>query len=701
MIKRLIVVALTLCLAIPLFAQKRAFTLDDYYAVKSVGSPQISPDGKTIAFSVTTYDLKNSKKAGQIWLMDTDGSNLRQLTHSNKPAFSPRWNPSGQSLLFVAKDTVTDKDQAYEININSKKVNQLTSFSMGIAAPSWTPDGNDLMFTSRVFPDAGANSALNGKIQKDMDDGPVKAHMADDLFYRHWTTWKDGKRRHTFVKNLQSGKIIDLTPGKWESPRFDLDGAAGYDISPDGKEICYVSDHDKEPQSSTNGDLWLVSINGGEAQNITSDNPAYDGNPLYSPNGRYIAYRTQEKPGYESDLFKLAIYDRQTKQRTVLTDGFHNWISDFQWAPDSKSIYFTAPYHGHYPIYNVDLKSKKIKKLIDGVYTRGFEVSPNGKMLYFASTAVDQPTEIFSAKSNGKNQQQLTMMNKNLMMSVDFRPVESGWVKSTDGSRIQVFIVKPHNFDPSKKYPLIFNVHGGPQGMFGDSFRGDYQIYPGSGYVVAFSNPHGSIGYGQPFTAEISGDWGGQVFQDLMSVVDSLETLPYIDKDRMGAMGWSYGGYMMDWFEGHTTRFKALASMMGVYDLTSMYGATEELWFPDWDLKGKPWTSDLYQKWSPSSYVKNFQTPCMVITGMKDFRVPYTQSLEFFTALQEMNVPSRLIVFEDDGHWPDHLKSMPLYYDAHLDWFHKYLGGDPAPYNLKDMWRNQILNWSKLAQEKK
>jgi len=700
MIKRLSIVVMALFFAIPLFAQKRAFSLDDYYAVKSVGSPQLSPDGKTIAFTVTEYDLRDSTKDGQIWLMASDGSNLRQLTSNDETVSHPRWSPSGKSILYVAKDSITDKKQSYSINVDSREVTQLTSFAMGVSSPSWTPNGKSLVFTSRVFPEAGANSEQNKTIQEDMDAGPVKAHMTDDLLYRHWTFWKDGKRKHTLVKNLDSGDLTDLTPGQWESPRFDLRGANGYDISPNGKELCYVSNHDKEPQSSTNGDLWIVQIGGGKAQNITSDNPAYDGNPQYSPNGRYIAYRMQKKPGYESDLYRLAIYDTKTQKRTILTEDFKNWVSAFQWAPDSKSIYFTAPYHGHYPIYNIDLKSQKIAKLIDGVYTRGFEVSPNGKMLYFASTAVDQPTEIFSAKSNGKNQTQLTMINKDLMQSVDFRPVESGWVKSTDGSKIQVFIVKPHNFDPSKKYPLILNVHGGPQGMFGDSFRGDYQIYPGSGYVVAFSNPHGSVGYGQPFTAEISGDWGGQVFNDLMAVVDSLETLPYIDKDRMGAMGWSYGGYMMDWFEGHTTRFKALASMMGVYDLTSMYGATEELWFPEWDLKGKPWTSDLYQKWSPSSYVKNFQTPCLVITGMKDFRVPYTQSLQFFTALQEMNVPSRLIIFEKDGHWPDFLDSMPLYYNAHLDWFHKYLGGDPAPYNLKDMWRNQILNWGKQSNGK-
>jgi dipeptidyl aminopeptidase/acylaminoacyl peptidase len=251
-----------------------------------------------------------------------------------------------------------------------------------------------------------------------------------------------------------------------------------------------------------------------------------------------------------------------------------------------------------------------------------------------------------------------------------------------------VFIVKPHNFDPNKKYPLILNVHGGPQMQWMDSFRGDWQIYPGSGYVLAFPNPHGSTGYGQEYTAEISTDWGGLVFDDLMKVTDSLETLPYVDKDRMGAMGWSYGGYMMNWFQAKTKRFKCLASMMGLFDLTSMWGATEELWFPNWDLKGQPWNSDLYSKWSPSNYVKDFATPALIITGEKDYRVSYTQSLEYFSTLQTLGIDSRLIIFKNDGHWPSNVKSMPLYYDAHLDWFHKYLGGDPAPYDVNEMVKN-------------
>ena len=263
------------------------------------------------------------------------------------------------------------------------------------------------------------------------------------------------------------------------------------------------------------------------------------------------------------------------------------------------------------------------------------------------------------------------------------------------GQRVQVFVVKPHGFDPNKKYPLILNVHGGPQMMWADAFRGDWQVYPGAGYVVAFPNPHGSTGYGQAYTDGISKDWNGKVMEDIDKVSAALAALPYVDAERMGAMGWSWGGYAMMWLEGHNTRFKALAAMMGVYDLPSMHGATEELWFPEWDLGGVPWESEIYRTQSPAQFVKNFRTPCLVITGERDYRVPYTQSLSFFTDLQKMGVPSRLIVFSNDGHWPHGTKSMPFYYNAHLDWFHKYLGGDPASYDMLKMLRNQAFEEKK------
>jgi dipeptidyl aminopeptidase/acylaminoacyl peptidase len=286
---------------------------------------------------------------------------------------------------------------------------------------------------------------------------------------------------------------------------------------------------------------------------------------------------------------------------------------------------------------------------------------------------------------------QLTTVNDALVGEVDIRPVETMWVAASDGVKVHVFIVKPHGFDPAKRYPLILNVHGGPQQMWGDAFRGDWQVYPGAGYVVAFANPRGSTGYGQEFTAQISGDYGGKVFDDLMKVTDALEQLPYVDRDRMGAMGWSFGGYMMNWFAGHTTRFKTLASMMGMYDNRSFYGATEELWYPEWDLKGTPWSSPLYERWSPSTYATSFKTPMLVVTGERDYRVPYTQSLQLFTALQRQGVPSRLIVYANAGHWPSWYE-MALYYTAHLEWFQQYLGGGAPPWTTEQFLRNAVFD---------
>ena len=326
--------------------------------------------------------------------------------------------------------------------------------------------------------------------------------------------------------------------------------------------------------------------------------------------------------------------------------------------------------------------------------------------IYYTYSRTGKPTELYWATPNkqkkavkaadgeglhkGWYETRITQLNDALAAEVDIRPSESMWVMGANGDSVQVFIVKPHGFDPSKKYPLVINVHGGPQMQWMDSFRGDWQVYPGAGYVVAYPNPHGSTGYGQAFCRAISGDWGGSPYEDVMRVTDALTNLAYVDSTRMGAMGWSYGGYFMNWLQGQTKRFKCLASMMGLFDLQAMWGTTEELWFPNFELEGQPWNSALYKKWSPSEYVKNFATPTLIITGERDYRVSYNQSLQYFTTLQTLGIPSRLIVFDNDGHWPSNLKSMPLYYNAHLEWFHQYLGGAPAPWDTKKMVREGI-----------
>ncbi|MEK6285552.1 MAG: S9 family peptidase [Acidobacteriota bacterium] len=673
-------------------AQKRAFAIEDLYRVRSISDVHVSPDGRSVIYALTTSDLPRAKRVSHIWMMDIDGRNTRQLSSGEKGESSPVFSPDGKSILYIS--TKDGSAQLYLMPTTGGEAKKLTNISTGVSDPLWSPDSRWIAFSSDVYPECGGDDACNKKIADTWSQGPLKAHTAEALLYRHWTEWKDGTRTHIFLANAATGEAKDVTPGDFDSPPFQLGGPLQYDFAPDGKELVFVSNHDKQPASSTNNDLWLLSLVDAQTQprNITAANPAYDGSPKYSPDGKYIAYRMQKQPAYESDLFRLAIYDRATRASTVLTESFRNWVDEFEWSDDSKSIYFAAPVEGQSPVHRLDLSSKAISQVLVDKTILGWELA--GKRLLYARSSVGEPVEIFSADvSSGKATApaRLTHINDAVASEVDIRPAETMWVDGAGGAKIHVFIVKPHGFDPSKKYPLVLNVHGGPQSQWSDAFRGDWQVYPGAGYVVAFANPHGSTGYGQEFTAAISGDWAGKVYEDLMKVTDAMEKLPYVDRNRMGAMGWSYGGYMMMWFEGHTDRFKAIASMMGLYDTRSFYSGTEELWFPEWDLKGQPWNSTLYEKWSPSNSAKNFKTPALVISGERDYRIPYTQSLQFFTALQKMNVPSKLIIYSNAGHWPSWYE-MALYYTAHLEWFHKHLGGGGPPWTTDQFLRNQVFD---------
>lgn len=681
--KKILLLA-ALSLALTALAQKRAFTINDLYEVKSAYGLALSPDGNSLAYTASTPSLKEHKSESDVITFSTDGKRVHVLTDDGKSS-ALGWSADGKKLYLLSWKEGTA--QVYAYDIASCSDTRLTDYALGVSAPVVSPDGRYIAFTAEAYPDLGGADGAKTKERIDKKtNGPVQAHIADSLMMRHWASYLDGRCPHLIIYNVETKTYRDLTPGNL-SLLFSLGGAV-YAFSPDSKEICYAANLDAHPEASTNSDLWTVSVEGGTAKNITKANKAWDGSPLYSPDGKYIAYRRQAIPGYESDRFTMALYNRQTGESETVTEEIDNWVNDMKWAADSKTVYFTVSERGAQPLYKYDLAKRKISKVIADRAISEFDFDTKGNF-YYAYSTTGKPSAIYASDKKGR-ERQLTFLNQRLEDEVDIRPSEAHWVMGAAGDSVEYFIVKPHDFDPKKKYPLVINVHGGPQMQWMNSFRGDWQVYPGAGYVVAYPNPHGSTGYGQAFTRAISGDWGGKVYEDIMRVTDELAKLDYVDSTRMAAMGWSYGGYMMNWLQGHTRRFKCLASMMGLYDMRSMWGSTEELWFPNFDLEGQPWNSKLYDKWSPSSYVENFATPTLIITGERDYRVCYTQSIQYFTTLQHLGIPSRLIVLSNDGHWPANYTSMPLYYNAHLEWFHKYLGGDSAPWDTEKMVNNQV-----------
>ena len=662
-------------------AQKKAFEIEDLYNIKYVGSPAISNDGTKIAFTVTTSNLQKGSSNTEIHLMNVDGSNQKQLTNNDAADFNPIWKIDDSGILFSS--TRTGSTQLFCLPIDGGEAEQITDFALGISSAKLSLDGKHLLFQAVVFPECGIDIECNNKIDDAMNDGPVQAHLADSLFVRHWTKYNDGKYTHTISYNFETEEYKDLTPGFFNSPAFSAGGSDHYNFSPDSKFVTFDSKRVKNMAASTNTDVFIVNANGKELKNITVNNKASDFNPVFSPDGKKIAYLTQLIPKYESDRIRLAIYNVENEISEIITDEFDNWINDFKWSSDSKSIYFTGFEKGYLPLFKINIETKEIKKIIEKQVIANFTLSAKNDFVVYSHSFVHKPVELAYFNLSSKRNIDLTTINKAFTDSVDVRPAEQVWIKGANGKQIHMFIVKPHNFDSTKTYPLVINVHGGPQYQWMDSFRGDYQVYPGAGYVLAFPNPHGSIGYGQDFTAAISDDWDGKVYEDVMNATDYLANLDYVDENRMGAMGWSYGGYFMNLLQAKTHRFKCLASMMGIYDLKEFKNETEELWFANWDLKRED-----YETMSPSKYEDNFKTPTLIITGEKDYRIPYTQSLRYFTVLQNKGIDSRLIIFKNDGHWPSHLRSMPLYYNSHLEWFNKYLGGKKAPWDSKKLIRN-------------
>jgi dipeptidyl aminopeptidase/acylaminoacyl peptidase len=657
---------------------KRPVTFDDLIAMHRISDPQISPDGKWVAYSVATPDKDANRSVRNIWLVPVAGGESRQLTRGGSDA-RPRWSPDGKRIAFLSVHDGTP--QVYSIAHDGGEPAPLTHLSTGADNELWSPDGKWMAFVSSVYPDC-ADDACNSKRDAEREKSKVKARIYDHLLYRHWTAWSDGKRSHLFIVSAEGGAPRDLTPGaNYDVPPFNLGAPEAIAFSPDSKEICFTANTDKDEAISTNGDLFTVSLSGDAAPKRITTNPGDDWGPAYSPDGRWIAYHAQFTPGYESDRWRLMIYDRFAGRHIKLTEDLDRWVDSYAWAPDSKTIYFTAEDQTEEPIFAIAAEPGSVaRKIVADSFNPEFAVSPDGATLVFTRTTLTMPAEVFAANSDGGNVRQLTHHNTARLAALDLSPAEPFWFEGAESARVEGLLVRPPHFDASKKYPMLLLVHGGPQGAWDDDwgYRWNPEVMAAPGYVVVMINPRGSTGYGQTFIADISGDWGGKVFFDLMKGLDfAIEKYPFIDGTRLAAAGGSYGGFMIDWIATHTGRFKCLISHAGPYDAASMYGATEELWFEDWEYRGAPWTNPLkYEQWSPAKFAAGlgkYKTPTLVIGGELDFRVPYTQDLEFFTALQRQDVPSKLLIFPDEGHWVLKPQNSELWYKTFLDWLATYL----------------------------
>ena len=656
-----------LCSLLP--AQKAPFTAEALLKIKRIAEPQVSPDGRWVAFSVTTIDVEKNTRPRQVWIMPLAGGTPKQITADGNND-TARWSPDSKRIAYVS--TRGGSSQIWTMNPDGTGAKQVTKLASEAAGVKWSPDGRWLIFVSEVYPSCNADDACNANKIDAESKSKVKARTYTTLLYRHWTEWRGERRKHLMVVAPEGGAVRDLTPGlKFDVPPFSLEGGDDYEISPDGKEVVYAADLDENLATSTNWEIYTVPIDGGEARKI-STSPGADAGPKYSPDGKWIAWRLQVRAGYESDRWRLAVYNRESNQISVLTESLDRHVTGFAWHPDSKRIAFTADDRGRQIAHLIAVTGGGTRILTQGIaFVDDLQFTADGKTLVYTEQSGASPVEIFKAVSGGGTPTALTHLNDDLLSAYDLRPLEEFTTNGAEGVPVHSFLLKPPGFDARKKYPALMLIHGGPQGSWGESwtYRWNAQVFAAAGFVVAMPNPRGSEGYGTQFTDEINGDWGGRAYDDVMAVTDYVAELPYVDGDRMAAAGGSYGGYMVDWILGHTNRFKALISHAGVYDLRSETGATEELWFPAWEFKGMPWEQpELYEKWSPSTYAKEFKTPTLVIHGELDFRVPYTQGLQLFTALEAQKVPSKLLVFPDEGHWVLKPQNSLLWYRNFIEW---------------------------------
>ena len=757
---------------------KRPMTFEDMMQMRRLGDTDVSPDGKWLLYSVTDVDLAKNTRTPKLWIQPITGGEPNLVEGTQPGDGGARFSHDGKQLLFLSSrdgsqqiwlagfdSTIgqttnirraTGSQPNPKTNVRSREGNvgspnlQLPDADNAI----WSPDGQSIVFTADVYPDCPAiipDSFAGAKCNADRDTAkaasPVKAQIFTHLLYKHWNHFTGDKRSHLFLLSVETGAIRDLTPNDpHDVPPFSLEGGCGCAISPDSKELAFTENLDEEPAISTNSDIFTLDLTNPAAKPVKiSLSPGGDLNPAYSPDGKYLAWRSQARAGYESDKFRLALYDRHQHTLEYPLDSavvfepgpklakFDRWVDEFTWSNDSKLIYFTSGYNGETPIQSISLeprpadaglalheaptdqRSRPVHRQLSrygkmrGEWSGVQGITVNQRFRLIGTLMrVDMPSEVVladpleiddssrtfvvaldnSAPTKDITQKDyrpvsVTHLNDALLSQIDLPVMESFWFAAADKTKVQGFLIQPPAFDPAKKYPVKFLIHGGPQGAWGDawSYRWNAELFAANGYVVVMINPRGSTGYGQAFVDGVNGDWGGKPYSDLMLGLDYAEQhYPFIDKNRECALGASYGGYMANWILGHTNRFKCIVTHDGMFNPESAYGSTEELWFNEWEFKGKPWdyygkpdSENPFRKWSPALSAKNFKTPTLVIHSQLDYRLDVSEGYQLFTTLQRLKIPSKMLYFPDEGHWIQKPQNSQLWYKTVNDWVDQWI----------------------------
>jgi dipeptidyl aminopeptidase/acylaminoacyl peptidase len=664
------------------FSQKK-FTPEDIWRLAMVTDPQPSPDGKNILFHMKRTELAENKGNNDLFIVNSEGEGTIQITSTPSSEFNARWRPDGTKIGFLMAEG--GAPQFYEINPDGSGLEKISNEASGIEGFEYSPKGDHLLFfksTQVQKPDA--------QLFKDLPKATGRIY--DGLLFRHWMDWADGSYNHVFVQAYQNGELIgkpvDLLQGEaWDAPLKPMGGIEQITWRPDGKAIAYTCKKKTgtADATSTNSDIYLFDLETKSTKNLTEGMMGYDIEPRFSPDGKKIAWQSMARDGYEADKNRLMVKDLKTGQVTEATQNYDITIKSQVWSSNSQLIYFEVQTQGTVQIYEWDSRkqpAKSIEPVTAGQHNyTSLALFRNGKQDYLIGTkqSINTPNEIWKIDPIEEKEQPITKLNAEVLSEFKLCKVEKRMVKASDGKEILTWVVYPPDFNPSKKYPAVLMCQGGPQSMVGQNFstRWNFQLMASQGYIMVLPNRRGVPGFGQEWNEQISGKWGEQAMTDLISVTDDICKEMYVDKDKLAAVGGSFGGYSVYWLAGHhQKRFKAFIAHCGVFNLESMYGATEEIWFSNWDMKGPYWQEpqpESYFKYSPHHFVKNWDTPMLVIHNDKDFRVPITEGLQAFTAAQLRNIPSRFLFFPDEGHWVQKPQNAVLWNRVFFDWLGRYL----------------------------